>query len=306
MVLKPAEFEEAEYRGPLFHQLQSSNLLWEPGQVFEKHIGIDRALWTMHAYLHGLHGYSAPLAGVTMSHFNWDYIWAARGRKKKLPSFRLNVFIQAKRPSYGRYAPKALRTHGLKSPYWRFEITPHQQNALERLANKLNGRAIVCYACPAFHKESALHKWTVEPRMVENSTFPDVRRLTGHVAWNYSEPGATGVANADPEPSDDGTIVERVAQMLEREQSQAADAIEELADLADAVRQAMSPDEGAAATAVQATFADHIQVFQNLADDFTADRGRNAVFDYGTVLAFAHVNRLNWFVAGRPVYEPTQ
>lgn len=305
MVLKPAEFEEAEYRGPLFHQLQSSNLLWEPGQVFEKHIGIDRALWTMHAYLHGLHGYSTPLTGVTMSRFNWDYIWAARARKKRLPSFRLNVFIQAKRPAYGRYAPKALRAHGLKSPYWRFEVTPHQQIALERLADKLSGRAIVCYACPAFHKEAMLHKWTVEPRMVESSTFPDVRRLKGHAAWNYSEPGARGVANADPEPSDDGALLARIARMVEREQSQAGAAVEELAGLADAVRQAMGADETAAPTAAQAAFSDHLQVLRNFANAFPADQARNAVLDYGTVLAFAHVNRLNWLVAGRVVDEPT-
>lgn len=305
MVLKPAEFEEAEYRGPLFHQLQSSNLLWEPGQVFEQHIGIDRAVWTMHAYLHRLHGYSAPLTGIAMSRFDWSYIWAARRRRKKLPSFHLNVFIQAKRPSYGRYAPQALRAHGLKSPYWRFEVTPHQQVALERLADKLHDRAIVCYASPAFHKESILHKWTVEPRMVENSTFPDVRRLRGHAAWNYSEPGANGVANADPEPSGDDSVLGRVAQMVEREQSREADAIGELADLAGAVRQAMSPGEGVATTAVQAIFADHLQNLQILADDFTADRESNAAFNYGTVLAFAHVNRLNWLVAGRLVQEPT-
>jgi hypothetical protein len=83
MTLKPCEFEEAEYRGPLFNQLQTSSLLWEPGQVFEKHIGIDYALWTTHAYLHSLYGYSAPLDGVALSRYRWDYIWSQRRIKKK-------------------------------------------------------------------------------------------------------------------------------------------------------------------------------------------------------------------------------
>ena len=40
----PADFEESEFRGPLFNQLlRGNNLLWEPGQVFEEHIGIDYA-----------------------------------------------------------------------------------------------------------------------------------------------------------------------------------------------------------------------------------------------------------------------
>lgn len=45
MKLTTAEFEEGEYRGPLFNQLETSHLVWEPGQVFEKHIGVDKAVW---------------------------------------------------------------------------------------------------------------------------------------------------------------------------------------------------------------------------------------------------------------------
>lgn len=299
MTLKPAEFEEAEYRGPLFNQLQTGHLLWEPGQVFEEHIGIDHALWTIHAYFHSLHGYSAPLAGVTLSRYKWDYIWLARKRKKKLPSFRLNVFVQAKRPMYGRYAPKLLKQKGLSSPFWRFEVTPHQQLALERLASKLGDRAIVCYACPAFHKEAILHKWTVTPRMVEESTFPDVRLLKGHAAWNYSAPGAAGVANADPEAGDSGPLLDRIKDLVERNQGRDSSPAEELSQLAGVVRQAQGPDEAAQATAYQAAFADHLLVLQRIAEDFSdGDDQQAALLDYGTVLAFAHVNRLNWLVAG--------
>jgi hypothetical protein len=41
-------------------------------------------------------------------------------------------------------------------------------------------------------------------------------------------------------------------------------------------------------------------VLQRIAEDFSdGDDQRAALLDYGTVLAFAHVNRLNWLVAGR-------
>jgi len=297
MTLKTCEFEEAEYRGPLFNQLSTSSLLWEPGQVFEKHIGIDHALFTTHEYLHALHGHGAPLNGVILSRYNWGYIWAARGSKKKLPSFRLNVFIQAKRPQYGRYAPKVLKAQGLKSPYWRFEVTQHQQVALAKLQQRLNSRAIVCYACPAFHKESILHKWTVQPRIVENSTFPDVATLIGHSAWNFSEPGARGVANIDPTANDSPSLLERVGFLIERGHQGSGTAVEELQFLSEAVKLAMESvaDE---ATHIQARFFEGARTLQEITSEMAGGEGREAVVAYATVLHFCYLNRLNWLVAG--------
>lgn len=297
MTLKTCEFEEAEYRGPLFNQLSTSSLLWEPGQVFEKHIGIDHALFTTHEYLHALHGHGAPLNGVILSRYNWGYIWAARGSKKKLPSFRLNVFIQAKRPQYGRYAPKVLKAQGLKSPYWRFEVTQHQQVALAKLQQRLNSRAIVCYACPAFRKESILHKWTVQPRIVENSTFPDVATLIGHSAWNFSEPGARGVANIDPTANDSPSLLERVGFLIERGHQGSGTAVEELQFLSEAVKLAMESvaDE---ATHIQARFFEGARTLQEITSEMAGGEGREAVVAYATVLHFCYLNRLNWLVAG--------
>lgn len=41
--MKPAEFEEKEYEGPLYNQLERGNrLLWPPGQVLEGYLGFDR------------------------------------------------------------------------------------------------------------------------------------------------------------------------------------------------------------------------------------------------------------------------
>lgn len=296
MKLKPCEFEEGEYRAPLFNQLHTSNLLWEPGQVFEGHIGIDHALFTTHAYLHALHGYVVPLDGVVLSRYLWGYIWSRRKRKKKLPSFRLNVFIQAKRPQYGRYAPKALRAFGLKSPYWRFEITPHQQTALERLRSNLKNRAIVCYACPAFHKESVLHRWTVEPRIVEHSTFPDVASLTGHIAWNFSEPGARGAPN-QPGWVDDAPFFERLQTLIAAHMDAQLSPVEELQFLATAAKSAVLDQPGEPGF-MQAQFADGLGTINEIADTFSGVADKPAVVAYGTVLLFTYLNRLAWFVAG--------
>lgn len=298
MTLKTCEFEEAEYRGPLFNQLSTSSLLWEPGQVFENHIGIDHALFTTHTYLHELHGHHATLGGVVLSKYNWDYIWHMRRKKKKLPSFRLNVFIQAKRPQYGRYAPKILKGKGLKSPYWKFEVTPHQQVALEKLKQQLKERAIVCYACPVFHKEALLHKWTVEPKIVENSTFPSVAVLKGHSAWNFSEAGAIGVANIDPMPSEEPSFMKQISTLVERNSQNSGAVTEELQFLSQAVQFAMEsvPDE---ASQLRARFFEGARELQKIVSEFVSrDEDLEAVMSYGTVLHFCYLNRLNWLVAG--------
>lgn len=253
-------------------------------------------MWTAHAYLHSLHGYSRPLAGAVLSHYDWNYIWAVKNRRKKLPSFRLNVFIQAKRPQYGRVTPKALKNQGLKSPYWRFEITPHQQVALEKLQANLKGKALVCYACPTFHKETLLHKWTVSGKIVENSTFPDVRRLTGHTAWNFSVPGASGVANADPTPSEDVLFMERVRQLIEAEQNEEQSPQEELQVLAIAARSAMERND---ADGLQAQFYEGIRYIESLADYILDGDEQAPAVAYGTISLFARLNRLTWLVAGR-------
>lgn len=298
MPLTPCEFEEPEYRGPLFNQLQTTSLVWEPGQVFEKHIGIDHAMWTAHLHLHSLHGYSAPLAGASLPYHDFDYIWSARKRKKKLPSFRLNVFIQAKRPQYGRYAPKALRSKGLTSPYWRFEVTPHQQIALEKLKATLKDKALVCYACPAFHKEAILHRWTVTPQMVENSTFPDVEQLTGHSAWNFSKPGADGVANIEPTRSERSSFFDRLRKMIDQpETSDSMSPLGELQELSAAVRYAMESG-GDQPSAEYARFEDGLRNVSRIVDSYLEGEERDAMVAYGTVLLFSHLNRLSWLVAG--------
>lgn len=297
MTLKPAEFEEGEYRAPLFNQLETTNLVWEPGQVFEKHIGVDRAIWCAHQHLLALHGHSAAPLGVVLPYYDWDYIWSARKRKKKLPSFRLNLFVQAKRPHYGRYAPKALKEEGLRSPYWRFDVTPHQQIALENLDANLKGRAIVCYACPAFHKEATLHKWTVEPKMVENSTFPPVSKLVGHAAWNFSEPGTFGVANADPVRIEVSPLREQLGALL-NQRNVRDDAIpEQLADLARAVESAIksSHDE---TSFLHARFAEGLRDIHHAADEYDLEEGQEEFIAFSTVRLFVSLHRLNWLVIG--------
>ncbi|SFK98179.1 hypothetical protein SAMN05216357_1102 [Porphyromonadaceae bacterium KH3CP3RA] len=183
-----SEFEENEYRGPLFNQLEKgSNLIWEPGQVFEKQIGIDRASHCLNSYLWNLHGYCWPLAGVILR-------YRIPLSQKLLPDFSLNLFVQAKRSIYSSRSNRNLKPY-INGRYWYFEVTSHQQKVLEDLNTILNGNALVIYSAPVFHKQQELYINTVGGTIVENSTFPSVSSLKGHKKWYFDTPGIIGIAN---------------------------------------------------------------------------------------------------------------
>ncbi|HWC61909.1 MAG TPA: hypothetical protein VHC44_19635 [Verrucomicrobiae bacterium] len=194
----PSEFEEKEFEGPLYNQLGSgTHLVWSPGQVFEEHVGIDYALMLCDPDLWQYFGSAGPVKGAFLHRYNWDFIWRRR-RRRNLPNFRLNLFIQAKRSHYYRHRPRRLMSYLTKGSCWRFDIEDHQQEALERLAEKLGSRAVVCYAAPAFHRVSQLNAHTSRGSILPNSSFPSVSKLVGHKAFYYQVAGGNGVANADP------------------------------------------------------------------------------------------------------------
>lgn len=212
-----SEFEESEYRGPLYNQLErSSNLLWEPGQVFEKVIGIDKASFCLHSYLWGLHGYHSELGGTILRHRRFGLIGSInKPGNKPLPDFKLNLFIQAKRSTYSSRRRNKLRPN-INGHYWHFEITPHQQSVLEKLEIELRNDALVVYAAPVFHRQQDLYNHTLNQTIVTNSTFPKASMLTGHSKWYFDQPGITGIGNPDFEFLNDEGLLEQARSMREK------------------------------------------------------------------------------------------
>jgi hypothetical protein len=137
----------------------------------------------------------------------------------------------------------------------------------------------------------------VQPCIVENSTFPDVATLSGHSAWNFSEPGALGVANIDPTASDAPSLLERVDLLIERGGQDSGTAAEELQFLSRAAELAMESvaDE---ATHIQARFFEGARMLQEIAGEVLGGEEREAVAAYATILHFCYLNRLNWLVVG--------
>jgi hypothetical protein len=173
--------------------------MWSPGQVFEGNFGIDSSLEVLKPDFWTTLGHSDYPKGVILSHYKFGYVWKRIKHKKELPNFSLNLFLQVKRPEGLRNRPNNLKVLGLKSPYWRFGIKKHQQKLLMQLAQKLNNRAFVAYASPAFHLNNDLYSNTRNNKLIENSTFVRAERLNGHHKWVYDCSGSNGIACSEPQ-----------------------------------------------------------------------------------------------------------
>lgn len=285
------EFEESEFRGPLFNQLErGSHLLWEPGQVFENTIGIDRASLCVHDYLWKLHGFNAPLGGSVIRTRNFHYIWSNTKPKKLLPDFNLNLFIQAKRSEYSSTSKIKLRPH-INGAHWHFEVTPHQQASLELLEKELAGDALVVYAAPVFHMQQHLYDHTSNQTVVSNSTFPKISMLTGHSKWYYDKGGMTGVANPDFEDFDELNLLSQIEALRNQTGVYRSDSrIQNLQMLSKAIRNVVENQSNS----FQATrFAYEL----DLIDDMILDYGLtnyDGVKDYMQIELFSYLWKLNW------------
>lgn len=202
--MRPAEFEEKDFEGPLYNQLLlRGHRLATPGQVFEGRFGIDAALEALNPIFWNVFGYRDVPGGCCLDDFNWGYIWRRLGRKRRLPNFSTNLLIQSKRPDVLERARGRLSTYGLSGPVWRYAITSHQQLILEKVAKTLGQRALVIYASPAFDTLDDLYRYTDAGTMVQHCNYTRVQKLVGHKKWNYDSPGTRGVATSEPELIED-------------------------------------------------------------------------------------------------------
>lgn len=196
-----AEFEEKSYEVPLYTQLERSTAdLFPPGQVLEHTLGFDAGLFMANQALWETLGYKSVLQGAALAYYDWPHAWHLPRPGIRLPRFKLNLFLQVKRPFVHQRCPRAIKSlRSMHGPLWSFPIDADQQRRLEVLANTLGGRAHVAYASAAFHTYTSLYTHIRCRTLAQNSTFPSVDVLCGHAAWYYRTPGAQGAANPNPE-----------------------------------------------------------------------------------------------------------
>lgn len=199
-----SEFEEKEFESPLYSELRSgSPNIMTPGQVFEANFGIDAALLAINPLFWEMFGFRDIPAGIALHDFSWGFVWRRAGHKRILPKFETNLLVQAKRSTPLARVNRDLKKLGFRAPFWRFNITYHQQEILEKVAKKLQRKALVVYAAPAFHKLDDLYYHTRNISIVKNTSFVKISKLSGHKQWNFDKPGTTGVAHSEIELIED-------------------------------------------------------------------------------------------------------
>lgn len=210
------EFEEKDFEAPLYTELlHSSHRIATPGQVFEGRFGIDAALEALNPKLWHLFGYKNPLEGVVLNDFNWGFVWRRLGQKRLLPTFSVNLLVQAKRPYIRQRATGGSKAQGMKGVHWCFDVTPHQHSILIKVARRLGQRALVLYASPAFSKLTELYDHTDKKEVVDNSSFVRVLKLEKHQRWAYSAAGTCGVGHSDPENIEDVSFEQMLSELRE-------------------------------------------------------------------------------------------
>jgi hypothetical protein len=192
----PAEFEEKEYEIPLYLELvQRPGRLWTPGQVLEAKLGFDGAVQASQRFWKHVGRCATP--GVILAAFGLEPLGLPPSNG--LPDFRLNLFLQCKRPERYRRHPAVANKNGLSAPCRFFGINADQQGVLQSLESHLAGCGDVSYACASFDTRQQLFQYSRARTLVPMSTFPPIGSLKGHKRWLFSTPGATGVAHSEPE-----------------------------------------------------------------------------------------------------------
>lgn len=293
-----AEFEEREFETPLYSQLQHTSLVWSPGQVLEGHVGFDYAALCMDPRIWDIHDIKAPFAGVLLDDLR--ILWHMRRARspRPLPSFELNLFLQAKRPEHIKRVASKLRQRGIQGPYWRFNVERIQQELLDSLASQMQGKGLVCYASPAFHRLSQLYSHITSGTMVENSTFPDASVLSGHSKWNYDQPGNIGVANVEPRYVEGDSLLERLSSLLPDQAGVDETAfLGHLSSLSEVVR-SCAERVSQSQEARSALFFQRLSSIDNVFDG-AEEPEPSAIRSFLTVQAFCKSFGLQWFTVGR-------
>jgi len=191
-----AEFEEKEFEGPLNGQLGLGVPLWSPGQVLEELVGFDVALYTVHAVFWAACGYATPPQGAVIL-ASWWPLGAPLTAQRTPPTFRVNVFLQHKRPEYLSRG-NASEWASWNAAYYRFWTTPHQQLALDACAAALGQNGYVAYSSPAFHTRAALFGHVEQQTLITNTHFAPATQLSGHGRYTYVSATAPGIAHSEP------------------------------------------------------------------------------------------------------------
>lgn len=192
------EFKEKTFEKYFGHELaRLTNITFSPDQCDEALLGFDEAFFMPEEWLFRFGPYvrrrrRGRLTGIEIDEFNKFGKMIA----SHMPEFKLNLFVQFKRPTF-LISRGAKEWPDWKQSYYRYEITTHQQEALERIDTQSYGRAATIYASPAFWQASDLWVHVQRNAVVERSNMVSAAKLKGHGRYSYTAPGYVGKGHSE-------------------------------------------------------------------------------------------------------------
>jgi hypothetical protein len=194
-----AEFKEKTYEKYFgFELARLTKVTFSPDQCDEAFLGFDDSFFLPLAFLrhrlpHMRRQRWQRMLGLALPEL--DQIGAEISRR--LPPFRLNLFVQYKRPEFVEHF-RGKEWACWKNAYFRYDITPHQQRLLANIEQQSHGRASVVYAAAAFWQNSDLYAYSRTENILNQSNIASVGRLKGHSRFSYRSAGCSGKGHSDP------------------------------------------------------------------------------------------------------------
>lgn len=281
------EFKEKTYEKYFSNEVaRLTNVSFSPDQCDEFYLGFDDAFHLSFDRLILLAPYvrrsrQMHRSGIALSEL--DHLTEAF--VKRMPPFRFNLFAQYKRPDY-------LRTRGARewshwrSPYYRFNVTPHQQRLLELIDAGSHGRAATVYATPAFWRASDLWQFVASEGILDNSNIANAGSLSGHDCYTYCKPGHRGIGHSEPEEIESPPLRQTVS--IGVEANEPVEAREHIIKTADIIREAANADDETATLLKQ---AEEIGVVE-------APRRSRVVKALITIIAFSEAFGISTYMHG--------
>jgi hypothetical protein len=188
-----AQFKEKTYESYFGKELARFSS-FAPDQVDEYFLGFDEAFFLPWLSRGRRFGLWRTMPGISLHELNY----IAQDISDHLPPFRLNFFVQYKRPEFV-VGPRGKQRSEWGCPYYRYAINQNQQKTLEKLHINTKGRAAVLYAAPAFWTNQSLFDFAGRKAIIDNSNVASADRLINHKCYTYIAPGNIGKAHSKTE-----------------------------------------------------------------------------------------------------------
>lgn len=223
-----AEFEEKQFEQALNFELASANrFLYTPGQCLENTLGFDVGVFTRNLdfwnlfpnyrfFRHYFHHFYLHPEGIELRREMWDELEREFDNEHFFPAIKFNLFIQHKRPEYLSRS-NAAEWDSWNCSYFRYYLTPHQQEALEHLDNRIQNNGIVVYASPAFYTLRELWNVKINNTLVTNTNFIQASKLSYHSKFTYYQAGNYGIGFSEPEQIESFNFSKKIADFFKEE-----------------------------------------------------------------------------------------